>query len=275
MRRSATFAAHEARTIRRADQRAQPQFAVFELRVAADRHLAAAFKPCVHGAFRAHAHGGFIMIERRKQIAGARIVKAALNTDGALADGRQRYFRREGAGDTRVELQTLKARDRQNNGVVLAVVEFAQARADVAAQRTDDEVRAAGGYLTLATQAGGADDTARRHVVEAFILVGDKGVARIFALANSDQAQPFREFDRHVFHGVHRDISAAIEHGELQLFHEQALAAHFRQRRIEDHVAARHHRHQFDRQPRMAGFQPLLNILCLPERQRTLPGGNS
>ncbi|MNP44736.1 hypothetical protein D3C76_1386110 [compost metagenome] len=60
------------------------------------------------------------------------------------------------------------------------------------------------------------------------------------------------------------DIGAVLKQCNFQLFDKQAFSAHFCQRCIKDHIAARHHRNQFDTQTRMAGFEALLNILCLP-----------
>lgn len=92
---------------------------------------------------------------------------------------------------------------------------------------------------------------------------------------NGDQPQSLREINRDVLHGVDRDISAILKQCQLQLFHEQAFAAHFRQRCIKNDIAARDHRHQLDPQAFMAGFEALLNIMCLPEREGALACGNS
>ncbi|STU98723.1 Uncharacterised protein [Klebsiella variicola] len=61
----APFAAYHLRTIRGANQRPQPQFAVDEFRIAANWHLTTAFEAGVHRPFGAHAYRGFRMVEGR------------------------------------------------------------------------------------------------------------------------------------------------------------------------------------------------------------------
>ena len=56
--------------------------------------------------------------------------------------------------------------------------------------------------------------------------------------------QAFRKIYRHIFHGMHSDISQILQHTLLQLFNKQAFAANLGQRRIENFIAPRHHFNQ-------------------------------
>ncbi|MNF14264.1 hypothetical protein D3C80_2164160 [compost metagenome] len=63
---------------------------------------------------------------------------------------------------------------------------------------------------------------------------------------------------------MHGNVCPAFQQSQLKFFDEQALTANLGQRRIQNDVAARDHRHQFHLQARMASHQTLLNIVCLP-----------
>ena len=72
-----------------------------------------------------------------------------------------------------------------------------------------------------------------------------------------------------------REIGAIFQHRQLKLFDKESFTADFCQRRVEDDVAFGDHRHQLHTQARMRGHQALLDIMCLPERERTLSCSNS
>ncbi|MNS76204.1 hypothetical protein D3C72_1097440 [compost metagenome] len=125
------------------------------------------------------------MIERCQQRAGGFVVEAAFDTHCALANGRQALFRAQWTADTLFQPQALKPGDRQNNGVVIAVIQFCQPGTDVAAQIAHDQIRTALTQLALTTQAGGTDHAALRQLIERCETIGNKCVARIVTLANS------------------------------------------------------------------------------------------
>ena len=106
------------------------------------------------------------------------------------------------------------------------------------------QVRTASQQLGLTAQARRADNAALGQIVEAGKGVGDESITRIFALANTEQTQTFREVHRHVFHGVHGDVSFVFEQSGFQLLDEQTLATDFRQRRVQQLVATADHGHQ-------------------------------
>jgi hypothetical protein len=98
----------------------------------------------------------------------------------------------------------------------------------------------------LAAQAAGAHDRAGRQLVEAGVLVGDEGVARVFALEHGGQRKAFRQLHRHVLERMDRQVGAPLEHGRFELLDEQALAADLGQGAVEDLVATGCHSENFD-----------------------------
>jgi hypothetical protein len=128
--------------------------------------------------------------------------------------------------------------------------------------------------LGFAAQAGGADHGARRHVVEALVLVGDEGVEGHLALGDGDQRELGREGHRHVLHRMHGDVGGAVEERGFELLDEQALAAHLGQRPVEDLVAAGGHAQQLDGAGRVEGFEAGLDVLGLPQGEAAFTGGD-
>ena len=77
--------------------------------------------------------------------------------------------------------EPLQAGRGEDDRVVSAFVELAQARVHVAAQRLDDELRKALAQLRLAPQARSADDRAVGQRVERVVAIGNERVARVLA----------------------------------------------------------------------------------------------
>ncbi len=88
---------------------------------------------------------------------------------------------------------------RRDNGVMVAVVSACRKCADVAAQRTDNEVRTAFRQLTLATQTGRPDDTTRGRDRPGDIYSRQTRRADLRARKWS-QTETVREGHRNVFH---------------------------------------------------------------------------
>ena len=107
------------------------------------------------------------------------------------------------------------------------------------------------------------------------MMVGNEGIARVFALADAIKPEPFGKLHRHVFHRVHGDVCLVFQERGLQFLDEQTLAANLRQRRVEQLVAATDHGHQADLQARVGTFQARLDIFGLPQGQGTLTGSNA
>jgi hypothetical protein len=74
---------------------------------------------------------------------------------------------------------------------------------------------------------------------------------------------------------VHGKIGAAIEQRDLQLLHEQALAADLGQRRVEDLVALRGEGDELDLEAGMQALQFGADMLGLPQGQGGFAGGDA
>ena len=60
------------------------------------------------------------------------------------------------------------------------------------------------------------------------------------------------------------NVGTPFQHGLFQLFDKQALAAHFRQRRIQNLIPASGHRNQLNNKTPMMPLQGILHIIGLP-----------
>ena len=88
-------------------------------------------------------------------------------------------------------------------------------------------MRKARAQLALAAQARGAHHAAGRQHGQVLILIRDKRIVRVFALADSGQYETFRHVHWHILQRMHGKIGAAVFQRGFQLFHEQSLAADF------------------------------------------------
>ena len=247
----------------------------FEFRVATDRYLTATLQAVVHRTLAQYAGSGFLVVQGIKQGTDTGVVQAAFDADSSLADGWKAGFRCDGITDAIVHFQALKACAGENNGIVFAVIKLAQAGIDVAAKVFDNQIRALGAKLALTAQARGADYGTGRKFVNSIERVGDKRIARVFALANCHQPQALRELNRDIFHRVHGDVGAAFKHGHFELFYKQTFTADLGERGIQNDIAFGYHRYQFDNQARMRLLQCLFYKFCLPHCQRAFAGGNA
>ena len=100
------------------------------------------------------------MDQRCQRLRQVLAVGANLDAQGALARGGQHGGGFEDAADAVGHAQALQARRGENDGVVLAFVQLAQAGVEVAAQGFDLQVGAQRLQQHLAAQAGCADDSA-------------------------------------------------------------------------------------------------------------------
>ncbi len=205
---------------------------------------------------------------------GVQIVALAadFNAQGALAGGRQHLLWLEDMANALLQAQALEARSGQYDGVVLPLVELAQARVQIAAQRHDLQIRAQVLQQHLAAQAGGTHHRALGQILQARIARRDKGIARVFALHHAGQGEALGQLHGHVLERVHGDMGAAFFQGHFQFLDEQALAAHLGEGAIQDLVALGGHAQQLHLQP--LGAQQCLDVVGLPQGQTAFAGGD-
>ena len=156
------------------------------------------------------------------------IARAPWPTAGHICSARQDF------GDAVAPAQALEAGGGQQNRVVLAFVELAQARVEIAAHGFHLEIWPELAQLRGAAKRTGADLGAYRQIGQ---LAAHYGVARIFALRDRGQHEAFGQFGGQVFQTVHGEVGAAIEQRLLDLFGEEALGADLGQRDVGDFVA--------------------------------------
>jgi hypothetical protein len=106
-------------------------------------------------------------------------------------------------------------------------------------------------------------------------VVADERVGGGAALADGNQSQTFREGHGDVFHGVHGEVGAAVEHGFLEFLYEQGFAADLGQWHVQDFVALGLDFDQLNGDAAVESFQFSFNEFCLPQRQGAAAGCNA
>jgi hypothetical protein len=147
--------------------------------------------------------------------------------------------------DASREPQAHQPGDREHDRIVLAAVELRDPGIDIAAQQADLDTGVALADLRFAPQAGRAHDRARRHLFQALEAVGNECIAGVLPRHDGGQDEPRGHLRRHVLHGMHGEVGAALKQRLLQLLHEQALAAGRVEAPVEELVATRGERKNF------------------------------
>ena len=136
-RRSRVSPRITSRPSRARDQAAQPQRVLFPLGVGGERRLAAAAQRARERTLGRRRERRRTIGERPSAASEIAAIGAAFDRERTLAGRRQAVVRIEQRADPRAEPEPLQSGRRQDDRVVPAVVELAQPRVDVAAQRLD------------------------------------------------------------------------------------------------------------------------------------------
>ena len=142
--------------------------------------------------------------------------------------------------------EALEAGRGENDGVVIALIELGQTGVYVAAQRLDAKIRTHHPELCLSTQARASEQGALRQVRELLATRRHQRIGMVCPFQHGGDTETRRHVGGHVLHGVHRDVGLAALHRDFEFLDEQALATDFLQAPIENLVATRRHRHEFD-----------------------------
>ena len=129
-------------------------------------------------------------------------------------------------------------------------------------------MREFGAQHQFTAQARGTDAGACGHIFQTLVLGTHKRVARIFSRAHGSQRKAFGQHHGHVLERVHRQICGPFQHRRFQFLDEQALAADFGERLIENLIALGGHAENFDVQFRVTIAQQSLHVQSLPHSQR-------
>jgi hypothetical protein len=112
----------------------------------------------------------------------------------------------------------------EQDGVIVAVHQLAQAGVDVAADGRERQVGPGGPEEGHPPRAAGADPGAMGQLVKRPSVGRDQRIARVLAAGDGHQVQPGRRPRRHVLEAVDRQVDRAAEQGRFELLDEDARA---------------------------------------------------
>ena len=121
-------------------------------------------------------------------------------------------------------LEAVEAGGREDEGIALALLEFAQAGVDVAADLDEGDVGAKGEDLGATAWAGGADAASGGEGVEGPVLLADPDVAGVGALGDGGESELRGQFGGEVFQAVDSEVDAAFFEGFFYFLDEDAFA---------------------------------------------------
>ncbi len=121
-------------------------------------------------------------------------------------------------------LEAVEAGGGEDEGVALALLEFAEAGVDVAADFDEGDVGAEGEDLGAAAGAGGADAAAGGEGVERPVGLADPDVAGVGAFGDGGEGELRGELGGEIFEGVDGEVDAAFFEGFFDLLDEDAFA---------------------------------------------------
>ncbi len=127
-------------------------------------------------------------------------------------------------------LEAVEAGGGEDEGVALALFEFAQAGVDVAADFDEGDIGTECEDLGAATGAGGADTTSGGQGMERPVGVADPDVAGVGAFGDGGERELGGELRGEVFEGVDGEVYAAFFEGLFNLLDEDAFAVEVRRR---------------------------------------------
>ena len=186
------------------------------------------------------------MFERRQQGVQLVIVEAAFVP---TAPGRWRAgsARLDEGGDAMGHLQSFQAGGGQDDGVNSPASSLAGRVLTLPRRSRITRSGARSAQLALTAQAGGADHGPLRQLVYLVEMVGNKGIARVFALTDGVQAESVGELPQVRLSWSGQRCRHALPASGLQFLDEQPCRRPWRGG-VEDLVTLGAHGHQFDLQ---------------------------
>src|SRR5579863_10285647 len=201
------------------------------------------------------------------------VALADFDSQRTLAGGGAHDFGGDDLFDQFGSTQALQAGGGQDDGVVFALLEFAQAGVDVAAQGMNVEVGADSFELRLTAQAAGADARTLRQFLKTRIVARAEGVARVFPFCDGGDFESGGKFGGQVFQRVHGEIDAAGGEGFFNFFRKHAFGTDHGKGDVGDFVAGGVNDFNFDFVA--AGAQQRGDVVGLPERQLRAAGADA
>jgi hypothetical protein len=155
-------------------------------------------------------------------------------------------------------------------GIEFALVEFAKAGVDVAANRLYAQVGSQGADLGLPAQAARAYERPLRYIVKrAYSASRDQRIAHVLSLAYRSDVETGGQFCRQVLQAVNREVYAAFDDGFFKLFGKEPLSLlpELRQRHVEHPITFGRYDNDFNIDAGMVPFEFAPDPVSLPERQ--------
>src|SRR5579859_3692006 len=176
--------------IGREDAAGEEELGVFERGIGADGDLAAAAEFGEHGAFGANGEMSPGVVEG---LAGgaSRAIDEGFDGERALAHCGQNDIGTEGFADDVAPAEAAETSGGEDDGVVIAFLDFVDAGIDVATDGLDVKVRTNAFELGDAAEGTGTDARAEFEVTE---FAADDGVEGLDALRDAGEGEPFGEF---------------------------------------------------------------------------------
>lgn len=169
------------------------------------------------GAFGLDGEAGVGMLEESDGVADVCVTgfvdgvgtASGFEGEGSLAGGGTDLLGRETVVDGFGALETVEAGGGEDEGVTLALFEFAEAGVDVAADFDEGDVGAEGEDLGATAGAGGADAAPGGKGVEGPVRLADPDVAGVGAFGNGGEGELRGYFGGEVFKGVDGEVDAS------------------------------------------------------------------
>jgi len=198
-----------------------------------DGHLTPAAQPVHDGAFGAQRHRRTRIVDGCDHFSRTRVALPNLDCDDALSRRRHAEFDGQECRDASAPLQSSKSSRGQHESIIVAGVQFPEARIQIAAHRQECRRR------REVHELGDSPDAARTDSRRASERLPDSidllfrtlsgrqhdCVPWIFSRQHAGDLEPLREQCRHVFAAVNGEVHLAGEQRILDFLHEQALAA--------------------------------------------------
>src|SRR6266852_1564849 len=219
------------------NERVQANAAPIYLGEGSNGDLAAAAQFLEQRTFAGGGGAGGAIIQKRQERPRCRVAVANFDCQGALSSGGGHHFHGDDLPNQLRLAQTVQARGRQNDGIVVAGFEFVQARIHIAAERVNLKIWTKHLQLGLTAQAAGTNSGPQRQRFDAGELHGTKNVAWIFAGGNSGNFEIRRQFRGQVFQAVHGEVNPVFDQGLFDFLGEHALGADFGKRNVGDFIA--------------------------------------
>ena len=191
---------------------------------------------------------------------------AGFDAKSSLSNSGAKLLHGQPFGNSMLISKPVESGTRKQYGVILLLIQFADARVQIATKISHFEIAPHPQQLRLASQAAGTDPRSLGKRFKSPMLVGEKRIAHVFAPAHGCQAQTRRQNCWQVFEAMNRKIDPAIQQRVFNLFCEQSLATNLAQGGVEKDISRGLDDFDDDLKVGMSAFQLSLDPVGLDQR---------